>query len=409
MVTCIVCAVGFFSFYPQALKYLGVIHYKLHPGNGELWFMDLFAILASNDAVSAGMDPYAPNSLDYLQRAHVYPHWWLNIRHLGVTRADCIWLGLVFGTCFLLAVVARLRPQSAGETLWYIVGVCSPPVLLALERANNDIIIFLILAPVPLCLTAKREMIRIIAVPLIAAAAALKTYPIVGLIVLIAGADRQELVRRWVLVIIICAFLGFDLARDWPQFGRKVPDMRGLLSFGAAHGLILLGLGVTKAKVVAVLIGVAAFVILLKIDLLARWSISSANRRAWLFFVLGATLLTGCFYAGTSFAYRWIFALWMLPFIWRLLLDSTTPERVHRLAIATSTLLMVMLWFSGIAIALLIQFDAAFQKSTTDRSDVIVAMGQPLIWAFFLCLLIFLAHFIRESFAPYWKRERADS
>ena len=34
--------------------------------------------------------------------------------------------------------------------------------------------------------------------------------------------------------------------------------------------------------------------------------------------IVGAALLTGCFLAGTSYGYRWIFALWLAPLLWRL-------------------------------------------------------------------------------------------
>jgi hypothetical protein len=70
-------------------------------------------------------------------------------------------------------------------------------------------------------------------------------------------------------------------------------------------------------------------------------------------------------------------------------------------------LVMAMLWLNGIAIALLIRFDMAFRHSTTDRSNLILAASQPIIWAFFVCLLVFLAHFFRENLSPYWKHRFA--
>jgi hypothetical protein len=392
------CFVAYFTATPQALKNIGVIHYGV-------WYLDLYAILASNDAVRAGIDPYGPNPLDLLHRAHVYPHWWLMLTQLGLTRDDFRWLGFVLGAAFFVAVGAGLRPRSIKEVLWYLAGFCSPPVMLALERSNNDLVIFLLLAPVPWFLIARREAVRLLAIPLITAATALKTYPIVAIAVLLDGDNRRELWRRWALMGMACTVIGIDLMYDWPQFGRRVPEMRGLLSFGAADAFILMGLGVQHAKLITLAIAVVAFAILLKVDFLSRWTIARENRAAWLSFTLGAAVLTGCFFAGTSFAYRWIFALWLLPLTWRTLVDLTSPSRVRRLAIALAILSMAVFWVNGIAIALLIRFDLAFHTSPTDRSDFVVAATQPLLWAFFACLLVFLAHFVRRSLERIWKHQ----
>jgi hypothetical protein len=173
---------------------------------------------------------------------------------------------------------------------------------LALERSNNDLFIFLLLAPVPCFLIARREAVRLLAIPLITAATALKTYPIVAIVVLLDGDNRRELWRRWALIGIACTVIGIDLVYDWPQFGRRVPEMRGLLSFGAADAFILMGLRVQHAKLITLAIAVVAFAILLKVDFLSRWTIARENRAAWLSFTLGAAVLTGCFFAGTSFA-----------------------------------------------------------------------------------------------------------
>ncbi len=50
---------GMFALFPELYRFVGLRHYGV-------WFLDTFAILASNDAVARGLDPYAANPLDYL-------------------------------------------------------------------------------------------------------------------------------------------------------------------------------------------------------------------------------------------------------------------------------------------------------------------------------------------------------
>jgi hypothetical protein len=83
-----------FGFFPAAFRYLGVNHFGV-------WFLDSFALLASNDALARGLDPYAINPLDYFHRPHVYSPWWLHLGDLGLTRADNLRVGLVMAGVFL--------------------------------------------------------------------------------------------------------------------------------------------------------------------------------------------------------------------------------------------------------------------------------------------------------------------
>src|SRR5688500_1933646 len=85
------CWIIFFLLHPEYLTDVGVGHYRFVVGPDEfreIWFMDTTAILAANDAVTAGLDPYASNPLDLLRRPHVYGPAWLHLRHFGLTREN---------------------------------------------------------------------------------------------------------------------------------------------------------------------------------------------------------------------------------------------------------------------------------------------------------------------------------
>jgi hypothetical protein len=52
-----------FVLFPRVQSKLGLFDYGR-------WFLDTYAILATNDAIKAGLDPYLPNPLDDRQRPH---------------------------------------------------------------------------------------------------------------------------------------------------------------------------------------------------------------------------------------------------------------------------------------------------------------------------------------------------
>ncbi len=178
-----------FAWKPKLFFVLGVEHF-------DRWFVDTFALLASNDAVTRGLNPYANNPLDYFGRPHVYSHWWLHLRDLGLTRADSQWLGLGLVSIFFVAALWRLRPQVPTQLLWYLAVICCSAVVLALDRGNNDLVIFILLTPLVPCLLSRFRLVRLLAPFLVMAAAMLKYYPAAAGLVVLACADRSELRSR---------------------------------------------------------------------------------------------------------------------------------------------------------------------------------------------------------------------
>ena len=378
-----------FAAMPDRFRALGVNH--LGP-----WFLDLYAILASNDALARGLDPYAHNPLDVFGRPHVYSHWWLSLGSVGLTRDDILWLGAALGTAFVGAALAWLRPRRLGEVVGALAVLLSPPVLLALDRANNDLVIFVLLAPVVPCLLAECAWVRLLAVPPIIVAVLLKVYPAVALLVLLGLRDPRELRRVvWVGALALAVVLP-DVVRDLARYGRIVPEMEGLTTFGARHLIVGLELPSAWARPLGVVCGAGVWAAWWWRNPLAGWT--PTDRRAWLAFILGASLLSGCFFAGGSFAYRWIFALWLVPLLGRLPRDEAAPRAVRRWAGMTAVLLLWALWADAAASSAISQLaTGASPERVMQLADRFSYAEQPLLWAFFICLLAFLTHFARDA------------
>ena len=382
--------VGFFAsfaFWPRLFYFIGVNHYGA-------WFLDTFALLASNDAVTRGLDPYAPNPLDYFNRPHVYSHFWLHLRDLGLTRADVAWLGFSIVVLFLVTALAKLRPRTWPQLLWYAAIFCSAPVLLAIERANNDLVIFVLLSPIVACVRSRRQAMWLVGLLLVAVAALLKYYPAVAVVVLLSIDDRRELRIRVGVIALVLGFAGLTLARDLAGYGAVAPKPAGLLSFGGAAFFLELGSTGWTAKMLSVGAGALVVVLAWRKRWLGDWEPSPAQSADWLHFILGASLLTGCFFTNLNYGYRWIFALWLAPMLWTLLHEPKTPPSVRRVAKWTAGLLLVVFWWDPLCCFVVNRFvgvtsGPAIMKAATGCFIV----EQPLDWALFVALLIFLTHY----------------
>ena len=397
----------FFAFHPHEFFHLGIqrFQFAVAPDRvADVWFLDSYALLASNDAVSAHRDPYAPNPLDYLQRPHIYGPWWLHLRDLGLTRADNFRVGLALGATFLLAALAWLRPRDAGSLRWFLAILGSIPVLLALERANNDLAIFLVLAPVVPCLLSGHAALRWLAVGLVALAADLKFYPAVAALLLLTTAPARELRWRLAVGVGLLALVAWHVAGGITRIAPSLPAAQGVFTFGATSGFRELGWGGPWPQLLAVALGVILLAGCWRTRLLGDWCPAPAQRREWLHFVLGATLLAGCFFAGQNFAYRWVFALWLAPLLWSLPRDAATPAAVRRLAGATGWLLLAALWFDPVCTLVLSQLPGI---DLARALHWVFLVEQPFVWALAACLLVFLAHFARGGVRALTGRDTA--
>ena len=99
-------------------------------------------------------------------------------------------MGAGLGLLFLLSLAAVLRPRNPKELLILGSAAVSPMSLYALERANNDLVIFLLVISGAMLLTFPRPY-RLFSYGLFVAAGLLKYYPL-ALLVLVAREERRD-------------------------------------------------------------------------------------------------------------------------------------------------------------------------------------------------------------------------
>ena len=106
-------------------------------------------------------------------------------------------MGLALDLLFILSLASVLRPRTSREIWIYGLAVLSPTTVYAVERANNDLIVFLLILSGGMLLTV-RQPSRLCSYALFLVAGLLKYYPLALLVLLI----RER--RRAAVALLIC-------------------------------------------------------------------------------------------------------------------------------------------------------------------------------------------------------------
>ncbi len=366
------------------------------------WFLDSYAVLAASDAVRAGIDPNGPNPLDVFGRPHSYSDWWYLLGDLGLNRSHNFRVGASWVALFLGMVWLTLRPRSYREALSYVLLVLSPPVLLMIVRANNDLVVFALLGLAGLALRRASSWRWWPAVFAIALAAGLKFYPIVAAFVFLLLRPARRMV---VAVGSAALVLLVVLVNVWPALGRGVFKMpQALYTMGSAVFFRDLG-WVGRGPVIlgVALIGGAALW-LMRAGKTTGLSDPAQPLERRVLFTLGAVTLLGCFLAGTSYAYRWVFGLWLAPWLWDEARAMAAPPMRRRVARLAGLLLVTVVWLDGIfCLVLNIVVESMLEAP---REKLLLGwrlMTQPLTWA----LMALLAGWLLDAAFAAWRELRS--
>jgi hypothetical protein len=269
------------------------------------YFSDLVAVLAAGDARQAGLDIYARiNPLDPFGRPHVYGPWWTLTSAVGLTRSDAWWLGLLLILAFVGTAALVLRPRTMRGAVIASLLLCAPPVLLGLERGNNDLIIFLLIAIAGWMVNRTRGGAAAAAITL---AAALKIYPIAALPALAAGRITRK--AMWVSLVgtaVLCAAIAAIWWHDYRAALALAPRPTTIFAYGLDvslrtwAGLPERHLAVAFGAIIAMAAG--GFALIRGGEEL--WRAVPLSGTAAAFFVSGTAMWCFCYLATINYPYR---------------------------------------------------------------------------------------------------------
>lgn len=313
-------------------------------------FLDLRYIFAGVECWEKGVNVYLFNPCDPLGRPHGYSPLWLRFAFLPSQSWTPV-AGIVIDLLFALSLAAFPPPQSRGELAVSLAAVFAPPIAFAVQRANVDVIIFLMLVAAAR-LWARRSPQRILGYGIVTFAGLLKFYP---LIVLSLALRERFKICAGICSAVGVILLGFAvhfhvefaaMARNIPTGSYFIGDMFGAknLADGVLTGRFGTGAAWLEIVVWIVLLGFAATIAVATLSLLARhrdMAQLAPIESALLLF--GAAVIAGCFFAGQSVGYRGIFLVFTVPGLLALRRQAAEPG-VRRLATQATALVLFVLW-----------------------------------------------------------------
>ncbi len=385
------------ALWPRLLVMLGIYDYGTR-------YLDSYALLAALDAIRTGADPHAVNALDPLLRYHVYSDWWLALRWMGLTRAHNFLVGTVWVGAFALTVWTTARPRNGREALWLAALLVSPPVLLAVNRANNDLVIFVVLAVCGMAATTTGWWRQLVAVACLALATGLKYFPAPAALAFLWVRPVRRMPAMLLAALLAAAFA---LASVWTEMDRgRFTVGSGVHVMGAPLWWRDLGWKDTESALPGMLLVVMAGVILA----LGRITVGLATRgepRERMLAALGAIVVLTCFIAGVNYSYRWIFILWPAIWLWRRAGDGSLPGRQLWAARFGCALIGLCLWLDGglcVVVNLLPPRDPAWVGHV---QLVFRQWTQPLHWMLLLLLAGWLLEAALATVREWWSERDA--
>jgi hypothetical protein len=291
------------------------------PGARGLEFIDLRYWTTAWDCVRAGIEIDPANPCDDQHRLIDHPRIWLAPAVLGLGEGSTIALGLCVAAVFLVCVFAVIGRFSTWDAVVYAAVLCSPSVLLGIERANTDLIVFSTVAAGLLLLRSRHPVAVAGAHWFLLLASFLKLYPVLSWGVLLRRPLRSALIGLTALTVAFAAYL-FAIQDHLREIRSTLPRQ---LQFSYGASVLADGSGVESledvtGQLLVVALGLVAAAALAAVVLRRRRNgegrLAAPDPRSaedldafW----AGAGVYVGSFALAYNFNYRLIFLVLTVP------------------------------------------------------------------------------------------------
>jgi hypothetical protein len=330
------------------------------------------------------MDVYVSNPCDTIGRPHVYSPLWLAVTPTLLGTKVTLWTGLGLDLLFILSLMSMLRPRTSRETLVYGLAVLSPMTVYALERANNDLVVFVLIVSGGMLFMVSRPH-RFCSYALFLVAGLLKYYPL-ALLVLLARECRRVAVA--VLIATVIILISFSLYFR-PELGRALANIPAQSYFADSFSAQNLPFGLGEAlgggfsqtvidlSLLVALLAIAAARTVRTIRLLDREKLDW-NRTEMPWFAIGGILITACFVAGQNIDYRGIYFLLVLPGL--IYMYRSAREAAVRLLCAQIIAAVLFVMWEEFFRHVLHVIAGPIPNEGLSRPEVFFWVGRELVW-----------------------------
>lgn len=287
-------------------------------------FADLGFVLSAFECYRRGYDILVENPCNEWNHPMNYPRIWMSLTFLGLDQSHTFLLGIFIGFLFFTLILIIIGHLNYAEALAYTIILCSPSVMLGVERGNTDLIIFILLSISLLLLRFPRIVVRGFSYLILLLAATLKLYPIFALSIVFKENKRAAYVLAGVIVVAFILYV-VSIFPDLKYISAETLRSNQL-SYG---GIIIFNIFFKLIKLLApnqqglntIKIALLGLVILLLLSIAyllvrhrtASEDLSALNTDFLQSFRIGAGIYIGTFLLGNNWDYRLIFLIFTIP------------------------------------------------------------------------------------------------
>jgi hypothetical protein len=388
--------------YRQTLSAHGIVPFRFP-------FIDASGSLAAWECARQGIDVILSNPCDVLQRGYTYSPLWMTAASMPLGVADTMAVGWSLDLVFLMSLSLLPPPRRPLELVLVLAATLSTMVAFALERANPDILMFLLALATGL-LTGYPLFLRLFGYVLGLAAALVKYYPIMVLVV--AFRERTSvfcLVGLVILGSLAVFWVGYhvEIARGLPNIARgpyntdlfSAQNLPFLLGEAAASATASPLVGhIASGGLYVILVGacIAIWQRLLRFPGL-RASLAALPRLDRVLLVIGSAVIVGCFFAGQSIGYRGVFLLLVMPGL--LGISRTSVRKLWFLGLSTSVVVVLQMWGECFRLALYgVLEHSGISDALASEVEIQFWLSRELCWWWIVAfMLAVLADFLRDT------------
>ena len=204
----------------------------------EPMFLDWHGVLASSDCHDLNYNVYTMNPCDAFDRLFTYGNLWFDIRLFGLTRADTTWSAICLVSFFVLISAYLLDPKSYSEYAISVSLLISPAFFLGLERANSDLLLFLIIVSGVYLVAKENRISQSGAFAIFYVATLLKVYPLV--LVALSVFSGKSINQSVIIVLVFTLALFLYVFGNFQEFQYVMGALPVPLPGGVTFGGMLL-------------------------------------------------------------------------------------------------------------------------------------------------------------------------
>ena len=327
-------------------RHIGVSHMKP-------LFADLHAVLSAIECHDRGLNVYVTNPCDVASRVHVYGSIWLELGALGLGAAHLFSKGFLVNIVFMAISVWLIKPSSRREFVVSALILLSPAVTLGVERANNDLIVFSLLAGAAVLFTKPQQTAQVSGLIVIYLSALLKFYPSILFAAAVIIAKRNK--KNFLITVVISTGLFITwLATNYAELllvKTIVPKPLDFYATGARALLAYVGRPYPWFLTVPAIwlwMGFMVLIATVSIILAYRLKLSGTSHTKstlnYVLFIFGLLVLFSTYAINSNYDYRWIFFIFTVPLLVEIKRNALNEKLPRRLVSSAFIFALITMW-----------------------------------------------------------------